>query len=119
MVEPLYFLTDDALVSLHFWHMRNLWNQERILLVIYLQDNAEKVDQVTCKEAIWESWFGKLYAGSTGKKTVTHLIACKDSHFFQLMEENLERASSIIGWLQDSKNRVQNATYSFHCYSTR
>ena len=99
--------------------MRNLWNQERILLVIYLQDNAEKVDQVTCKEAIWDSWFGKLYAGSTGKKTVTHLIACKDSHFFQLMEENLERASSIIGWLQDSKNRVQNATYSFHCYSTR
>ena len=43
-----------------------------------------------------------LYASTTGKKTVKTLIGYKSSHVSRLMEENLETASALIGWLKDS-----------------
>ena len=44
-----------------------------------------------------------LYAGTMGKKkTVKTLIGYKSSHVSRLMEENLETASALIGWLKGS-----------------
>ena len=48
------------------------------------------------------------------KKPVKTLIGYKSSHVSRLMEENLETASALIGWLKDSQKRVQNATYNFN-----
>ena len=67
------------------------------------KENAQKINQVTCVETIWESWFGKLYAGTTGKSLVMPMVGYKSSHFSRLMED-------LVGWLQDSWKRVQNAT---------
>ena len=105
------------------WFLRFLAHEQSVVkrkdpLGNINKGNAQK-NQVTCVEAIWESWFGKLCAGTTGKFLVMPMVGCKSNHFSRLMEENLKTASCRLAARQLKKSAKCNIKLKFTVYSTR